>query len=175
MLENVKRLGVADLPALSQFYQEVCAQQVHDAYGPDWHWGVYPSAASLRQSLATSHVLAGYVGKRIAAVGVLTVGEDTDYRAVTWQVAAADNEIAVLHLFAVHADFRGQGVSSAMLQALLAHARENGQRVVHLDVVAGNVPAEKLYAANGFRLAEELILHYEDIGDTAAKMYECPL
>ncbi|KRK96754.1 hypothetical protein FD25_GL001679 [Levilactobacillus acidifarinae DSM 19394] len=83
--------------------------------------------------------------------------------------------MAILHLFAVHPDFRGQGISSAMLQAILQTLRDQGRRVVHLDVMAGNVPAEKLYVKNGFIFTQERTLHYQDVGDTLARLFECRL
>lgn len=45
---------------------------------------------------------------------------------------------------------RGQGVGDALVQAAVAHARENGATAVHLWVTSGNTPAESLYARNGF-------------------------
>ena len=32
----------ADLAALCQFYQDICAHQKEDQFGADWHWGIYP-------------------------------------------------------------------------------------------------------------------------------------
>ena len=43
---------------------------------------------------------------------------------------------------------------------------------MHLDVMKGNVPAERAYVKSGFCFAGEVVLHYEDIGDTSAHMYE---
>ena len=59
-----------------------------------------------------------------------------------------------------------------MLQKLFEFAKNKGYVVIHLDVMKGNVPAERAYVKSGFRFAGEVVLHYEDIGDTSAHMYE---
>ncbi|WP_225423578.1 GNAT family N-acetyltransferase [Levilactobacillus suantsaii] len=62
-----------------------------------------------------------------------------------------------------------------MLQAILKTAKQQGATVVHLDVVKGNVPADKLYEKNGFKLVADMPLDYPDLGVTPAKLYECQL
>jgi len=61
------------------------------------------------------------------------------------------------------------------LDGLLNEARREGKRVIHLDVLADNLPSEKLYSKIGFRLIKELIIHYDDIGDQQAKVMEYQL
>ena len=85
---------------------------------------------------------------------------------------APEQRITVLHLFAVSKNFRGQGLAKQMLQELFKFAKNKGYAVMHLDVMKGNVPAERAYVKSGFRFAGEVVLHYEDIGDTSAHMYE---
>lgn len=172
VFDEIRQLRPTDLAQLTRFYREVCAHQPADDYGPDWHWGVYPSTEMLATTLQTQKVMGGFIWGQLAVVGVLSCGEDPDYAHVSWPTQVPTEQVAVLHLYAVHPQFRGRGVASAMLQALLVTAREAGAQVVHLDVLAGNVAAEKLYVKNGFRLAENVVLHYRDIGDTPARMYE---
>nr|WP_267905787.1 hypothetical protein [Levilactobacillus suantsaii] len=42
-------------------------------------------------------------------------------------------------------------------------------------MVKGNVPADKLYEKNGFKLVADMPLDYPDLGVTPAKLYECQL
>ena len=46
---------------------------------------------------------------------------------------------------------RGTGIGRALLRAAEARAQEAGARVVRLSVLAGNVAAVSLYAAEGFK------------------------
>jgi len=58
----------------------------------------------------------------------------------------------VLHLdtLVVHADSRGQGVGTQLLQSVEALAQSEGKRVVTLEVEDTNPRAKKLYASLGF-------------------------
>ncbi|MEZ6133570.1 MAG: GNAT family N-acetyltransferase [Pirellulaceae bacterium] len=54
-----------------------------------------------------------------------------------------------IHDLVVHGDCRGQGLGSALIDAVIEHARENSCGAVTLEVRADN-PARKLYAKKGF-------------------------
>ncbi|EEW52691.1 GNAT family N-acetyltransferase [Limosilactobacillus antri] len=169
---QIKQATAADLDVVCRFYQDVCAQQQNDEYGADWHWGVYPSQELLAARIENGMVVEGLVNGQVASVGVLTAGEDPNYRRAEWAELVPDRQIAVLHLFAVNKDFRGRGLAQQMLRELAKFAKDKGYAVMHLDVMKGNVPAERAYLNSGFRFAGELVLHYADIGDTPVHMYE---
>lgn len=145
MLDEFLVAKSSDLDAVCEFYQAVCDQQSAADYAPGWDWGDYPNRNQLAQAIDRGQVLIGYAQGRLAAAGVLTHGEDAGYADVTWQKQFPDDQIGVLHLYAVHPDYRGQGIASGMLQGILEQARQDGLKVVHLDVRKGNVPAERLY------------------------------
>lgn len=161
-----------DLPLLCDFYQEICDQQVHDEYSPRWTWGDYPSSEYLKAKLNDAQIVMNVIDGKVAAAGVLSVGEDPSYRDVPWQHKFADDQIAILHLFAVSYSFRGQGIAQQTLQGIMDYARHNGQRVIHIDVIDPNVPAEKAYLKAGFQFNNAQILNYDDLGPTPAKLFE---
>lgn len=169
---QVRCATAADLPAIYQFYREVCAAIATTPYGPAWQWGINPSEQILRRDLRQGKLVLGYAHAQLAAVGALLPGEDPDYRGAAWQLPATDAEIGVLHLYAVHPHFRGRGISTKMLAAILAQAHADGQTVLHLDVIKGNVPAEKLYTAAGFRFAEERRVTMPQIGRLTLRLME---
>lgn len=174
-LDQTRLATLDDLKTVADFYHQICDHQAQDQYGADWTWGEYPSVAGLRQYIEDEMIVTGWVQGRLAAAGVLTKGEDADYRQVKWPTSAADQEIVVLHLFTVHPDLRRTGISSQMFQGVLKAARQAGFKVLHLDVLEGNLPSEKLYLKNGCQLVANLVMHYSDIGDQNAKVMEHPL
>ena len=169
---QIRKATPDKLDEVCQFYQTICAQQQDDAYGADWHWGVYPGRALLADRIKRAMVVEGIVDSRVTSIGVLTAGEDPNYRQVKWSVPAKDEQIVILHLFAVDQAFRGRGIAKQMLQGLFQFAKKRGYAVMHLDVMKENVPAERTYVKSGFRFAGEVVIHYDDIGDTTAQMYE---
>src|SRR5512132_2979971 len=51
---------------------------------------------------------------------------------------------------AVRSKFRRTGLGSRLLETTLAHARQRGATVSHLEVRAGNLAAQGLYQRSGF-------------------------
>ncbi|HJC20253.1 MAG TPA: hypothetical protein H9707_00620 [Candidatus Butyricicoccus avicola] len=46
---------------------------------------------------------------------------------------------------------------------------------MRLDVLAGNIPAERLYVGQGFRYVDTVEMFYADTGRTAFRLYEYAL
>lgn len=169
---SIRLATVEDLSALCDFYQQICWQQQNDEYSPRWTWGDYPSKEYFSAKLTDAQIIINVINDQTAAAGVLSVGEDTSYQAVPWHHHFPNGEVAVLHLFAVGKAYRGQGVAQQTLQEIFNQARQNGQRVIHIDVVEHNLPAEKAYLKAGFKFNNEQILDYDDLGPTPAKLFE---
>lgn len=169
---TIKIAQLSDLANLCHFYKAVCDHQQYEEYSPKWHWQDYPSEQGLAAAIREHQVLMNVIDGTIAAAGVLSVGEDPTYRNVPWRHHFTDDEIAVLHLFAVGVQYRGQGVAKQTLQAILDQARANGQKVLHLDIVDPNLPAEKAYLKAGFIFNNSQIINFADLGPTPAKLFE---
>lgn len=168
----IRKASLEDLEALCDFYQQVCEDQKTDQYSPDWHWGVYPSKEILENFLKKAQIIIAIEGSKVVSAGVLTDGEDPNYAHVAWKNKLDDKKITVLHLFAVSQKERGQGIAGKILTEFDNFAGDADYSAIHLDVMKGNIPAEKLYQKHGFEFAEEATIHYEDDGDTQAMMYE---
>ncbi|MBO6040948.1 MAG: GNAT family N-acetyltransferase [Oscillospiraceae bacterium] len=168
----MRKATTKDTDAVLQFYETVCSALKEYEYSPCWHYGIYPSPEDLRSHIGAGELLVGTVGSDIAAACVLLFGEDPVYRDVSWPTDAASDEVSELHLFAVRPGDRRHGVSAAMLDSLIKYAGECGKRVVRLDVVKGNLPAERLYQAHGFQFVQERTVFYEDTGELLVRLYE---
>lgn len=55
-----------------------------------------------------------------------------------------------IHDFAVHPDFRGQGIGNKMMQHLTALSEQMGFCKMTLEVLEGNTRAQNLYRTEGF-------------------------
>lgn len=169
----IRKAENSDFEAVCGFYRDVCEAQKTDAYGPNWHYGIYPSENDLLEHIRSGEMYLGIIDGEIAAAMVLVRHEDDIYKDVNWKVRS-DN-VTVLHLFAVKSKFRGSGAAKAMIDAVLHTARECGSEAVHLDIVKGNLPAEKVYRRAGFAYVETLSVWYEDTGDMEADLFEYAL
>lgn len=61
----------------------------------------------------------------------------------------------VMDGISVHADYRGQGIGTQLLQYIVDYAKEQGYQRVRLDVIDINPAAKKLYTRFGFKAVKE--------------------
>ena len=73
-------------------------------------------------------------------------------------------DTTVVHLMAmwVHPALRGSGAASALVEAVLAWAEEQGASSVRLDVIDGNDRARQLYERHGFEATGKIAIRPRD-------------
>lgn len=172
---EMRKAMTGDETELVRFYEEVCAAQADSEYGPRWHYGIYPAAEDLIAHVRAGECFLCRIGSEIAAACILSSGDDPLYRGIAWPSEAPPEESRVVHLFAVHPRFRGMGVADTLLDHLIAEAGASQIRALRLDVLKGNLPAERLYQKHGFRFVRECTVFYEDTGEVSARLYELDL
>ena len=116
----------------------------------------------------------GLIGDRIVC-GVIISGNDDIYNEITWPTEATTEEVSVLHLLVVHDDFSGRGFAKRLVAYSADVSRKLGKKVIRLDVIKGNIPAEKLYIKCGFKFVVEQKIFYEDTGFADFRMLEMVL
>lgn len=89
---------------------------------------------------STVRAVLAYVDERAAGFAICIEGFST----------FACKPLLNIHDFAVHPDFRGQGIANKIMQHLTALAREQGYCKMTLEVLEGNTRAQNLYRSEGF-------------------------
>ena len=161
-----------EFAAVRAFYHRLTDAMQGAAFPPGWEKDVYPAPAFLRQAIAGQGLFVGLAAGQIAACMALDRAGNPDYDKARWPDALRPGEYLVIHALGVHPDFAGRGFAGQMVQKAIACARQAGLRAVRLDVLAGNTPAERLYAGQGFRYVDTIDLFYADTGRTAFRLYE---
>jgi ribosomal-protein-alanine N-acetyltransferase len=105
------------------------------------------------------------LARAFARIWVAAAGERLDGFLLAWDVA---DEVHLLDLV-VARPARRAGVGFALVEALLAHARERGARLVLLEVRRSNAAAQALYRKAGFATDGERPAYYAD-GEDAILM-----
>ena len=139
---------------------------------PAWKKDIYPAPEDIRNAIAHGWLYYGMENGRIAASMVLNQKYNEEYNNASWKVDAAPDEILVIHLLGVHRDFTRQGFAKEMVRYAIALAQSTGMKAIRLDVLKGNLPAEKLYESLSFEYITTLPLFYEDTGWTEFELFE---
>jgi len=119
---------------------------------PKWNPG-HPSDKGVRKAIenGTQYVCLD----NGEAVGALVLSEDPEgcYEAGEWSIDLERGEFLIIHVLAVDPDKGQRGIGGFMVERCIDIARRGGYKAIRLDVVPGNIPAEKLYAKYGFTYA----------------------
>lgn len=136
---------------------------------------MYPAQAFLDTSIAHGALHLAELGGALAGCMVLNHAYNDGYAAVTWAADVPDAQLLVIHALGVHPRFARRGIAQRMVQYAIGMARTQGCRALRLDVLGGNVPAERLYAGQGFTCRGTVRMFYADTGWTDYRLYECLL
>ena len=170
----IRQAGMDELEDIVAFYYDRIDHQDEKEFGADWVKDVYPARKDFIEALEKGEMHIGTVDGRIVC-GVIISGNDDIYNEITWPTEATTEEVSVLHLLAVHDDFSGRGFAKKLVAYSADVSRKLGKKVIRLDVIKGNIPAEKLYIKCGFKFVVEQKIFYEDTGYADFRMLEMVL
>ena len=85
---------------------------------------------------------------------------------VIWRVL----DEAHIATIAVHPDFRRQGLGKLLLRTGMKSAYEEGARLYHLEVRAGNQISQQMYLDLGYEVVGRRARYYQDDGEDALLM-----
>lgn len=172
---NIRKAERDEYEAVRSFYHSLIRGIEGSEYSAGWKIDIYPAPEYLRQVIADGELWIGEEGDRIVSCMVVNHHHNEGYDQFEWPTKAPDNEVTVIHALGVHPDFGGRGIGRTMVRKAISIAKEEGQKVIRLDVLKGNVPAEKLYEREGFQKLYTLPMYYDDTGWTDYELYELVL
>ena len=172
---ELQRAAPADYPGVWDFYGRLIDGMEGLKCRPGWKKGIYPSEDFLRASLERGELYTAWLDGTLAGTMVMNHTCTPGYETIPWAVDAGPEEVSIVHAPGVSPDFQGKGVAGQMVREAVRLARAAGQRALRLDVLSGNLPAQKLYTAAGFQYRGTVKLFYEDTGLTDFLLYELVL
>ena len=154
-----------DLDEVEKFVNEINEALEGSYYGPEWKKGIYPTRNDAEVNIESKSLYVAKMKNQMVGSISLNHVQEPAYEQVNWKINAKANEILVIRLFAVHPDFKGQGMAKAMLEFAKDKAKELECKTIRLDVVNQNIPACQLYEKSGFEYVStvDLGLPYEKL------------
>ena len=172
---EIRKARPHEFAAVRGFYHSVIDAMEGAEYGPGWKKGIYPADEELRRALESGTLFLGEEDSKACAAMVVNHEGNESYADAPWPTAAEPGEFAVIHMLCVHPACGGRGLGGQLVDHALDLARKTGQKCVRLDVLKGNLPANRLYEGRGFRYIGTLPMFYEDTGWTDYELYEYSL
>lgn len=156
MNTQIRLAGINELDLIYDFYKTVCKSLENEKYTPLWQIDSHPCADDIENHINNNEMyIAVCDGKVAGAMAVVN-----------------HNKCSSLHLLAVHADYRKQHLAEALMNKMFEIAKERKNSKIILDVVKGNLPAERLYKKVGFKFVSERYELIERFGDVCFDTYE---
>lgn len=172
---NIRKATLDEFLSVREFYHKMTDWLETAAYGPGWKKDIYPSPEDLIEALTLGELwVCDYDGGYIASMIVNSRSQE-EYSRVKWEIDASQDEVILIHALGVMPQYHGKGIASEMVKHAITLAKAQNKKAMRLDVLAGNLPAEKLYPKFGFKLIDTLEMFYEDTGLTLYKLYELAL
>lgn len=170
----IRKAKPDEYEAVRDFYHLLIDEIANLPYGAGWKKDIYPSREMLRGAIDAGEL---YVADGGRIIGAMVVNHECNegYREFDWPTKAEDSEVLLIHALGVRPAYSGKGVAKDMVRLVIDKGRSEGMKAIRLDVLKGNLPAEKLYSGLGFRYLHTLNMFYEDTGWTDYELYEYTL
>lgn len=150
----IRKAVAADLPGVEAIYDAILTRE--ESGGPvytNWQRGKYPTRNTALSALEADTL---YIGEEDGILwGVVNLnGEQLpEYDAIPWTIPAQREQVGVIHTLCIHPDQSGKGLARRMVAFCEGEARRLGKTVIRLDTWEGNLPANRMYPALGYRYA----------------------
>lgn len=168
----IRKANKNEFEKVRDFYHTLIDMMETAEYRPGWEKGVYPTDKYLKEAILKKELFVGICDDMIVASMVVNHNCNEGYAKVKWPTVLNTDDVMVIHALGVLLTYGGKGFAKQMVKHALGYAEQNGQKAVRLDVLGGNLPAEKLYTGLGFKYIDTIQMYYEDTGWTDYKLYE---
>lgn len=168
----IRKAVESDIEEIKELYDDLCDYLEEHENFPGWKKDIYPVREDAEKGVKENALFVALIEEKIVGTFILRHKPEAGYKNATWLTENDYSRIYVVYTLAVHPEFMKYGVGQAMLQFAEKFAIEEGCISIRLDVVKGNIPAERLYVKSGFRFIDTVSLGYEEYGLPWYNLYE---
>lgn len=168
----IRPAAAADLLQAAEIYEEILCQEECGPVYTNWQRGKYPTPDTARQALEAGTL---YVGEEDGVLwGTVNLNglQLPEYDAIPWSVPAEREQVGVIHTLCIRPSRSGRGLARTMVAFCEAEARRLGKTVIRLDTWEGNLPANRMYPALGYRFAGATEFFFQEFIRETLNCYE---
>ena len=160
----------ADIPRILEIVQD--ARESLKRFHIDQWQGPYPDAARFEEDIRLKQCFVLNHGTDIPAFFVLSPLPEPGYAAITDGKWSADIPYCVLHRAAAAKEYRGSGISQAIIRCAEEQARTYGLKCIRVDTHKKNKPMQNLLRESGFRYRGNILVESEPGHDPHRQAFE---
>ena len=116
-------------------------QEKDDPSFPQWKKGIHPSDEMIQASIDKGELYVLADGDEITACVIANDEKVQGYADAPWQIDS--DEVIVLHVLAVHPDYRGKGLARRLVENVIEQGRKAGKKGFHLYGVKIAIKSQK--------------------------------
>ncbi|MBQ6927630.1 MAG: tRNA (guanosine(37)-N1)-methyltransferase TrmD [Oscillospiraceae bacterium] len=159
-----------DIPRILEIVED--ARESLRRFHVDQWQGAYPAAADFEEDIRLGQCFVLTHAEEIIAFFVLSTAPQENYDAITDGKWSADLPYCVLHRCAAAKEYRGSGVSQALIRCAEEQARVYGLRCIRVDTHRKNKPMQALLRESGFRYRGNILVDSEPGHDPRRQAFE---
>ena len=163
---------IADVTPLAKLYDDLIDHLQNTTNYPGWIKGIYPTQEDAAAGISDGTLYVAEENGQLAGTIILNHKPESPYHRIKWNIDAADEQIFIVHTFAVHPNFLKAGVGTKLLGFAEKQAVQEGLRAIRLDVFEKNFPAIHLYEKCDFQYVSTVDMGLGCYGLDLFKLYE---
>lgn len=173
-MNEIRKAKKAELDGVMEFYHKLIDKMQELPFNHIWEKGVYPKRSFISDAIENEELYIMTDSSDMIASVILNHNLD-GYDDVKWNIDAEKDQILVIHAIAVSPEYLGKGYGKQMVRFAIETAKEMGLKAIRLDVLPGNIPAERAYVSEGFRYVDTKTMSYGNAGVRNYSLYELPI
>ena len=155
-----------DIDAIEDSYLRLLAHEAATQSYTNWKPGIYPTRQDAQGALDKGTLYVLEEDGRVRASMILNQHQAEAYAEMPWQYPAEPSQVLVIHTLTMAPEMSGRGYGTRMVCFAMEEARRRGCTVMRLDTYVGNLPAQRLYAKLGFRIAGRKLVSHHGLFDS---------
>lgn len=164
--------AAADIDEMERLYDSLNEYLEQHVNYPGWRKGIYPAREDAEKGIKEKNLYVLRNERQIMGSIILSHEPEAAYEKADWHVDLDYKDIFVIHTFAVHPLYLGNGAGKRLMEFALEQSRAEKIKALRLDVYEKNTPAISLYKQYGFRYIDTVDLGYGEFGLDNFELYQ---
>lgn len=169
---KIEKGSYQDLTEIEKLYNETADYLEAHINFPGWKSGIYPAREDAESAISENALFVVKENERLIGSFILRHKPEEGYRQADWGIDLDYDNIYVIYTFDVHPSWQGKGIARKVMEYIIDLSRKEQMKAIRLDVVAGNLPAIRLYEKAGFQYIATVDLGYGMFGLKEFALYQ---